>query len=460
LVGDDPPEIGEVVLENNTELGLDRDVILLGETKYYAAARELDPTDPEMKKEVLRLYTVTNFDETGKPLFRGHETEVRYATALRSGEETATLYHGKKWPRWESDAVRMMDLDEGLIRIIGRYWKEGSEENKVNLWVQSTTKPDLFGKRLIEVKKPEKLHDPRVFNKPFDVTWNIRNELLNIDELCIEYGGKIGISPQIIKGQMFQESDKTGDRFNPSYRYEPWADYGFAHGEHAKDYAQQPFCVTGQPPKPMGEGKDIPLDHQNVKPVYYPTSPVSIAEYAISNWGKYWDSEKLTVVGSTDGPDNLTDRWRNYLIAWYAGYSTIGQDPSWLATRLLYRHIRQKYVDYAQTRKAASYGLIQMLYTTALVQGYNKGKSISTSQAPEELNDETIEMPFYQTFTDKNLRLQFGGSKSIVPNANWPKGWEQTWKDSFKKYNKHPGYGVSVFKHARKFHPQPKQGVQ
>jgi hypothetical protein len=159
VLADDPPEIGDIVLENDTELDLDRDVILLGETKYYAAVRELDPTDPEMKKEVLRLYTVTNFDETGKPLFKGQEPKVQFATALTTGAITPTLYYEGKWPKWVANNVEMIDLDKGLIRICGRYWREGSEENKVNLWAQSTTESELFGKRLIEVKKPAKLGD-------------------------------------------------------------------------------------------------------------------------------------------------------------------------------------------------------------------------------------------------------------------------------------------------------------
>jgi hypothetical protein len=70
-----------------------------------------------------------------------------------------------------------------------------------------------------------------------------------------------------------------------------------------------------------------------------------------------------------------------------------------------------------------------------------------------------VEMPFYRAFTEKNLRLQFGSQTARVPGANWPKGWERTWMDSFKKYNKAPSYGVEVLDHARKFSPQKKQGA-
>ncbi|MEK6755485.1 MAG: hypothetical protein AABZ02_04965, partial [Bacteroidota bacterium] len=68
-------------------------------------------------------------------------------------------------------------------------------------------------------------------------------------------------------------------------------------------------------------------------------------------------------------------------------------------------------------------------------------------------------MPLYRSFTEKNLQLQFARGNGVVPEANWPKGWEQTWMDSFKNYNNDPGYGVSVLDHARKFYPQKKQGA-
>jgi hypothetical protein len=419
--------------------------ILLGETKYfYIADVDGRPTIKETNS--------TSVPEDLLPDFEWGDEPVGVVESVPNSGKRLGVYWEKKKPDGTT-------LPDGMIRLVGRYWQADSLY-KVGL---IATGPYETVSLVVEVKRPEKLHDPEVFSKPFDVTLNIRGQPLDIDELCIEYGGKIGIPPQVIKGQMFQESDKAGDRFNPSYRYEPWADYRFAgeklNPKYWKDYRQQPFWITGQLPKPMGEGKDVPLDHQNVHPVYYPTTPISIADYAINNWGKYWDSQKLLVVGSSEGTDNLTARWREYLTTWYAGWSTIGQDPYWLATQLLHRYIRGKYVDYAQTRKAASYGLIQMLYTTALVQEYNKGKSISTSSAPEELNDETVEMSFYQTFTERNLRLQFGSATAVVPEANWSKGWEETWMDSFKKYNSAPEYGRSVFNHARKFSPQKKQGT-
>jgi hypothetical protein len=426
---------------------LTKNEILLGETKYYYVAN----VDGRPK---IRETTSTSVPEDLMPGFEWGDDPVEVIERESNSGKRLGVY----WERGKPIPNGSGILPDALIRLVGRYWHADS------LYKVRLSASDSYGETVsavIEVKKPGKLHDPRVFNKPYDMTWNIRNELLNIDSLCIDYGGRIGIPPQVIKAQMFQESDKTGDRFNPSYRYEPWADYRFADpktNEYWKDYKKQPFWVTGEPPKPMGEGEDIPLDHQNIKPVYYPTNPISIADYAIANWEKYWNSRELQVVRSRA----LTDLWQESFVDYFIQSLIFPSRPplllpDQLATLDIHQYIRSRYTDYAQTRKAASYGLIQMLYTTALVQGYNKGKTISASQAPEELNDEIVEMPFYEAFTEKNLRMEFGGEYAVVPSANWSKGWEKTWMNSFKRYNSDPGYGPSVFNHARKFSPQKKR---
>jgi hypothetical protein len=423
---------------------LTKNVILLGETKYYYVA------------DVDGWLKIMETSSTSEPedLITDFEWGPEPVEVVESGPKSGKRL-GVYWERKKPDGT---DLPTGMIRLVGRYWHADSVY-KVRL---SAT--DSYGETVsivIEVEKPEELLDRKVFSKPYALTWNIRNEPLDIDSLCIDNAARIGISPQIIKAQMYQESDKTGDRFNPSYRYEPWKDYQFSseklNPRYWKDYQKQPFWVTGQTPKPMGEGKDVPLDHQNVKPLYYPAIPISIADYTISNWDQYVLLAKDSIIGNRE----LTKDFRRYLETYkdYWLLPFVGEGQYLLATRRIQQDIRDKYTDYAQTRKAASYGLIQMLYTTALVQEYNKGKTISTSQTPEELNDETVEMPFYSAFTEKNLRLQFGSETTNVPDGNWPKGWEQTWMDSFMKYNSNPDYAMSVISHARKFYPQKKQGA-
>lgn len=352
---------------------------------------------------------------------------------------------GVYWEYMDAAGNDLKKTKPGSIRIVGRYWEKG-KPYKVRLTANA---PGRTGSIDIEVKKPARLFDSKVFNKPFNETWGIHNHHIDIDSLCIYYGGRIGIPPQVIKGQMFQESDKTNDHFNPSYRYEPWRDYDFAHHKRfGKYFARQPFWITDA--DPMGKGERTPMDHQNVKPISYPTEAKSISSYAIENWDRYINRDKLEIVGSKE----LTKLFRSYYDAYaYAYVFPVNEGPYTIATSLVQSYIKDNYNDKAQTRKCASYGLIQMLYTTAQVQGYNKGKSISNSLAPEKLNDEIIEMPFYQTFTENNLQLQFGDG--AVPDGKWAKGWEKTWMDSFGNYNSGSGYAQSVFDHAKKFYPQP-----
>jgi hypothetical protein len=411
--------------------------ILLGETKYYTAK-----PDPDQFSNLI-------ITESSSPKLGDGDKRVKFEDPQIADDAVNNEKIGVYWDYLKSDGK---GLDSGVVRVIGRYWKQDTTYKvKLHAVLKELGRE---GAVEIEVKKPAKLHDATVFSKPYNTTQNIRGESLDIDALCIEYGGKIGIPPQVIKGQMFQESDHTGDRFNPSYRYEPWQDYDFVYNnkqENSDAYMKQPFWVTGESPNPMGEGKDVPRDHQNVKPIYYPTEPISIADYAFQHWDEYCSQSSNTII---DSPP-LTKTYREYLEAckdaWLIPFSGEGQYS--LAKKLIQAKIKEKYIDPAQTRKAASYGFIQMLYTTALEQGFNAGKSISSSLAPEELNDELIEMPFYKKFTEKNLRSLFSGN---VPVSQWPDGWEKTWMNSFKKYNHKPEYPLSVFNNAKKFYPQSK----
>ena len=52
---------------------------------------------------------------------------------------------------------------------------------------------------------------------------NVDTALVDIDSLCIATGGKYGISPQVIKGQILTEATKLNGVFYPSYRYEPFS---------------------------------------------------------------------------------------------------------------------------------------------------------------------------------------------------------------------------------------------
>jgi hypothetical protein len=450
LINTDPLP-GDVVLENDYVLGDQPAEILLGESRYYY---------------VVQKGNTLSIKETTSPSFPNVEGIVKdrsvwtdAAVKITGDEDNSGKKLGVYWETEKPKPTGTGNLPAGMIRLIGRFWCEDSVY-KVSLEAKNGGLSEAI---TIKVKKPGMLFDSDVSDYPYNQTKNIRKETLNIDSLCIWYGGRIGISPQVIKGQMFQESDKTGNQFNPSYRYEPWADYGFRHQKskgNAAAYATQPFWVTGVPPKPLGLGKDVPTEHQNVRPISYPTNAVSIASFVIGHWENlYFLADEDSVIAST----SLTKGFRDYVNMFSLFRFLTGDEemPYSLATNAIQLEIASKYPEYAQTRKGASYGLIQMMYVTAINGnlGFNNGKSIDASSSPEELNDERIEMPFYREFTVRNLNLVFGRSNAHAPEGNWPTGWEQTWKNSFKNYNRHAQYGSKVFNHARKFYPQSNRGI-
>ena len=86
--------------------------------------------------------------------------------------------------------------------------------------------------------------------------------------------------------------------------------------------------------------------------------------------------------------------------------------------------------------------------------GYNRGKDVTTSDAPESLNDHDILVPFYERFTLSNLSRQFGDPTFTVPPSEWEKGFENTWEKALDRYNrKEPNYGKTVLTHSLKFKP-------
>ncbi len=409
--------------------------ILLGQTKYYWATE-----DPDDDSKLIIQESETDPSQSVPPGI----ADVNFSVTKNANDDKLGVYY-----EYKNDKGN--DLGRNwFIRIIGRYWSP-AKTYKAHLYA-TTLDGQRSGDISIEVKKPIKLYNLTSSPPWYNEAWNIRDEWINIDSICIWYGGNIGIPPQVIKGQMYQESYREAGNFWPCYRYEPWADYNFVHNNakaNSKAYMRQPFWITGEAGK-MGEGKVVPLDHKNVKPLYYPTDPISIANYVLNNnnWNMYFLPSKDSIIGSGE----LTSEFRNYLAMFSGDWELLSSNEQFsLAQTLIETKILLKYTDYAQTRKAASYGFIQMLYTTALVQGYNAGESITSSSAPEELNDELIEMPLYQEFTEKNLGLRFSGD---IPDSQWPDGWENTWMKSFKKYNNGKGYAASVFKNAKMFYPQ------
>ena len=83
------------------------------------------------------------------------------------------------------------------IRIIGRYWCPESTY-LAEIVVKDGNKSDRW---IVEVKKPDSLLSPNQ-NPTYDKSLDVFEQPNNIDSLCIAYGGKYGIPPQMLKGQI------------------------------------------------------------------------------------------------------------------------------------------------------------------------------------------------------------------------------------------------------------------
>ena len=457
--------------EDETDLGFNNvtanvlleesDSILLGQTKYYYAKK---------KGGKLQIIETTNSQlPTGNNVITDPTVwSITPVTISQSNKPNAGKRPGVYWETQKPIPNGSGNLPSGMIRLIGRYWSQDSVY-KVTL---SASYQGMKDSIVIEVMKPVKLFEWKNITDVTDKknflhkTSDYRSSTdvfgypLNIDSLIISVAGVSGIPPQMIKAQMFRESILSGYHFDPSYRYEPWQDFVWQGVNRPQNdpFINQPFYITAT--FPNGDGEMIPTNHSNLypkglTPKGYPSEPVpvTISDYALNNWSQFKKINAdgtITILGA--GSDDLNNLWLEY----YKKYTSVWESASSAerATEEVKKEIKKEYDITAQTRKVASYGLIQMLYTTALGRGYNEGLSISKAHAPEHLNENNILMPLYQTFTLLNLKSIFGINIS-VSDGQWNNGWEAVWGQELKKYNNNSTkYSNSVLKAFPYFEPK------
>ena len=203
--------------------------IMLGETKYYTVKKKVENgAVTEIKIEEI---PVDYGDEPAFPESAGEGWEwVKQNNVwpdvpvdIVEGDKLG-VYWEKEKPVWKFNYYidaknverftkeKVGILPQGIIRLIGRYWEEEkSYKVKLKAQIDNGLEPSI----IIEVVKPGKLGTS--YQTAKDVSIND----LNIDSICIEKGGKLGIPPQFIKGHMRRETSSYHP-FNPTYLYEPW----------------------------------------------------------------------------------------------------------------------------------------------------------------------------------------------------------------------------------------------
>ncbi len=377
----------------------------------------------------------------------------------------------------------------GMIRVIGRYWKENTDNETPEVYnnkysVKLTATLDSKTANLtLRIVKPTKLYMGDDDNKSYKFAKDIYGGTnLNIDEYLIKNGGENGIPPQFLKGQIFTEShkEKEGDvyKFWPSYRYEPWQDLRFRNQKskaNAKAYMSQPYWVQPGVGDGMGSvngAEPVLTDHKNIRPILsfstngpYPNNPMKIGDYVANNIRRYYNDDEndpINRIFNSDklqGPDELQNVW-DILLGYFRIISIIGQDGNHNAEinsdYYIKQYIRSRYDKDAQTRKAASYGYFQMLYTTAICHGRygpDYPRRPGNYAAPEKMAELNIFMPYILKFLKSNVKENLKSNETLNSD-NWSNGFEKVWFNSYYFYNDADGYNNKVLTNSKIFLPR------
>jgi hypothetical protein len=485
--------IGEIdwssVGDGSVVVGDEEIEIMLGETKYFQAKGNTETN--KLKIEEIKP------DANGVPQQKtGTEDGWEWLTSDVWGNNSISVvecdtcgkkmgvYWEKKYPKWGSyrydknhdeyygrDFNGMATLSNGLIRVIGRYWHKDSTYI-VNLKAKTNTEDSVLTE--IRVIKPSELvseEEAATRFGSYSKTKDVFGHPVNIDSICIYYGGILGVSPQLLKGQMHKETAKTnfsgniGWGFAPTYRYEPYTTQ--QKEQVCKTLTTNPYYIT---PTTIVS----PPNHQFTKPMQYFSGDTMtvwqiVNEYSqlvnknnsdlygyrtdkdTMNYGNYstvqkkyhsyfLETEKIEIIGADGIKRKLTfaeraDSTNKKMIA-YLRDEFIFEDVN--NTKGMINMI-------AQTRIASSYGLFQAMYTTAIGEKWNYPQD--ADHKPEALNEIDTNLVYVSKRQARYL--------SSYDNKNkWEDGYEETIrKILFKKWNG-DDYSKYAIKRSQLFTPK------
>lgn len=460
--------IGKAVVNPEEEIE-----ILLGETKYFQAKYP----DPNSNKLIIEEVKP---GPDGKPELNGGlpidvwgDNPVEVVECDTCGKKMG-VYWEKEKPVWNGNS-NLGNLEKGLIRIVGRYWHQDS-----TYIVKLKTKRDNGDSADIKltVIRPNVLKSNNQADS-YSKTRNVFDSVINIDSLCIYYGGINGIPPQFIKGHIYQEAAKinfggiVGWGFAPSYRYEPYTVQkrkGLLEG-----MKNNPFYITATT-------NINPPNHQHVKVIPY------FSGDTITVWQIVAEYSQLLQDGSTEesrlyGVRTLSDtmnygKYKNIQKRYHSFFvktdkiritsadgkkrklSFSERADSTNKRMVVYLRDEFSFNDLnktkgmknmiAQTRIASSYGYFQPLYTTAINRNDDWLYPENADNPPENLNKNDVIFPMatrmYGVYLEKGLNNH--------SSNNWDLGLES----SLKKYilevwNKDDKYPNEVMNNVNRFLP-------
>jgi hypothetical protein len=445
--------------------------IMLGETKYLGLKKKEKsgrttyqlaeiPTDygeePEFPADADGWTWIK-----GKDVWGDDPVEI---TGSKSG-----IYWEKKY--FDGTSNDNKDLAEGMIRIVGRFWEDGLEESfKVIL------KAIYEGK---EIKIIVNTIKPNLLGNDHHVESNAEGNSYNLDDKIIKYSGRFGVPPQLIKGDIEQESIN----FNPSYRYEPFFDAYYIHYNEGRS-SIDPFLKDASKYKivnldgnPDLGNPGIPTNHSNIhidqspnNPVNYPTGGLTVYEYIYENckdinplasrnlypknrknwskscltgWNKIYESKRKTLHKVNKYFKDLF----GFLILEPLQIPNIARASAnyWLKN-VKWNGVMGKSI--AQTRIAASYGLMQVMFTSAVA--YRNYPSNNSNYWPERLNETDINLYYGITFITDLLTLH---AKVESEDNNWALGYESSFELALSRYNERDNYPSEVVDKSKSYLP-------
>ncbi|MBI9073218.1 MAG: hypothetical protein JEY94_16565 [Melioribacteraceae bacterium] len=172
--------------------------ILLGMSKYYMPYLHINE-ESNLPDSVIILESICEYGEEPHPRILCDDNWFPiYENCW--GENPIEILGEKSGIYWENKWFDKSDnnnkpLPLGMIRLIGRYWEEG-KNFKVNLQINHN---GLSNKIELNVIKPSMLLSKGQL-PTYSRAKDINDEEINIDKLCIKYGGKFGVPPQMLKG--------------------------------------------------------------------------------------------------------------------------------------------------------------------------------------------------------------------------------------------------------------------
>jgi hypothetical protein len=450
--------------------------ILLGETKYFYAVWVED--DPWLETPYLRIC------ETDSPVLpAGAEASDVWVNrepvydpvcgCIQPGPPLPPVLNmeygenagSRLGVYWEKNGGTG-DLPVGMIRFVGRYWHADSVYmvRLIALKLVSYAGGERpFGSSVpIEVKKPTKLGNSH------QTTQNVFGEDLNLDEFIINFAGENGIPPQLIKAHIEKETD-----FKNAFRYEPFEDIYVQKRPRNKvgfmikrDGSSLPFVVSES-----GMGGNIPTGHTNVSPTDYERTPQKITEFLEDHLGRYVNTTDVRVIGKELYTRELTEDLKRLhqevLELRLKGKVAANFAIEVMENRFHWKEYGDDYNNfYAQTRISTSYGMIQMLYATAVTgrftetdSQYQPANSVFMNRSagtlpPERLNEIDYSFPRYVDLMLQKLRTTLG-DPATIPEYEWNGGFEKVWGSTFQQHN--PGekdYGKVVLSLSQGYLPQ------